>query len=66
MYIISTQNYNRAPAWLYNCTNTVSQISGTNLYSQHLSDASARSFAAASGHYRNSINGERATYQTYD
>jgi hypothetical protein len=66
MYIISTQNYNRAPVWLYNCTNTVSQISGTNLYSQHLSDASARSFAAASGHYRNSTNGEWATYQTYD
>lgn len=65
MYIISTQNFNKPPVWLYNCTNTVSPIGGHNIYDP-LSDKTARSFASAAGTYRNSTTGEWQSYQKYD
>ncbi|KAF2026694.1 hypothetical protein EK21DRAFT_115525 [Setomelanomma holmii] len=65
MYIISTQNWKNKPVWLYNCTNTVGQIEGKNLYAP-LSDVSARALAASSASYRNSTDGIWTNNVQYD
>jgi hypothetical protein len=65
MYIISTQVFVKSPSWFYNCTNTVASIEGNSPYAP-LSDASARSLAAASAAYRNATDGEWATNKAYD
>jgi hypothetical protein len=65
VYIISTQNFNKPPVWLYNCTNTMSAIDGNNPYAP-MTDATARAFAASAASYRNTTTFEFKTFQKYD